>query len=86
MSVGFRCFISSSRELLDNYFSSNLEKIYLGDDQTCNVVSKGLVQIELNGSVRKLDDIRHVPNLTTNLVLIGQLAKDGYVTTFTRDS
>ena len=47
------------------------------------MVGKGSEQIKLNESVWKLDDVRHVPYLRKNLVSIGQLAKDGYVTTFT---
>jgi hypothetical protein len=34
--------------------SGNLGKVYLGDDQPCDVVEKGEVQIKLNGSVWKL--------------------------------
>ena len=74
---------TSNRELLDNYVSSNFGIVYLGDDQACDMVGKGSKQIKLNESVWKLDDVRHVPYLRKNLVSIGQLAKDGYVTTST---
>jgi hypothetical protein len=59
--------------------------VYLGDDQACDITEKGDVKIQLNGSVWKLDNVRHVPDLRKNLISIGQLASDGYVTTFTGD-
>jgi hypothetical protein len=43
------------------------------------------VKIQLNGSVWKLDNVRHLPNLRKNLISIGQLASDGYVMTFMGD-
>ncbi len=59
--------------------------MYLGDDQACGITGKGDVKIQLNGSVWKLDNVKHVPDLRKNLISIGQLALDGYVTTFTGD-
>ncbi len=57
--------------------------MYLGDDQACDITGKGDVKIQLDGSVLKLDNVRHVLDLRKNLISIGQLASDGYVTTFT---
>ncbi|GMY25340.1 F-box/RNI-like superfamily protein, partial [Fagus crenata] len=42
---------TSSSELFTSYTPGNLGKVYLGDDQPCDVVGKGEVQIKLNGSV-----------------------------------
>ena len=39
------------RELSENYVSGNLGKVYLGDDQACNITRKGDVKIQLKGSV-----------------------------------
>jgi transposase InsO family protein len=72
-------------DLFENYISGNFGKVYLGDDQACDITVKGDVKIQLNGSVWKLDNVRHVPDLRKNLISIGQLASDGYVTTFTGD-
>ena len=71
LDSGALFYATSSKELLDNYILSNLGKVYLTEDQACDVVSKRSVQIKLNESVWKLDDVRHVPNLTKNLVSIG---------------
>ena len=77
---------TSSRELFTSYAPGNHGKVYLGDDQPCDVVGKGEVQIKLNGSVWKLKDVRHIPDLRKNLISVGQLANEGYVTTFNCDT
>ena len=60
-------------------------KVYLGDDQTCNITGKGDVKIQLKGSVWKLNNVRHIPDLRKNLISIRQLALEGYITTFIDD-
>ena len=40
-----------SIELLKNYLSSNLGKMYLSDNQMCDVIGKGEVHIKLNGFI-----------------------------------
>ncbi|XP_022889192.1 uncharacterized protein LOC111404645 [Olea europaea var. sylvestris] len=76
---------TSNRELFTSYEPRNLGKVYLGDDQPCDVVGKGEIQIKLNGSVWKLKDVRHIPNLRKNLISVGQLSNEGYVITFNSD-
>ena len=76
---------TSDRKLFENYISGNLGKVYLGDDQACDITGKGDVKVKLNGSVWKLENVRHIPCLKKNLISIGQLASNGYVTTFTGD-
>ena len=73
---------TSSSELFTSYTLGNLGKVYLGDDQPCDVVGKGEVQIKLNGSVWKLKDVRHIPALRKNLISVGQLDDEGYDITF----
>ena len=70
---------TSNKELLMSYSPGNLGKVYLGDDQPCDVVGKGDVQIKLNGSVWKLRDVRHIPDLRKNLISVGQLATPGKI-------
>ncbi|KAK0591188.1 hypothetical protein LWI29_036674 [Acer saccharum] len=72
-------------ELFENYVSRNLGKVYLGDNQACNITGKRNVNIQLKGSVWKLNNVRHISDLRKNLISIGQLASKGYVTTFTDD-
>ena len=60
--------------------------MYFDDDQPCDVVCKGKVQIKLNGSVWKLNNVRHILDLRKNLISMGQLASEGYITTFSRST
>nr|KYP40338.1 Retrovirus-related Pol polyprotein from transposon TNT 1-94 [Cajanus cajan] len=73
---------TSQKELFENYVSGNLGKVYLGNEQSCEIVGKGVVKIKLNGSVWELKNVRHIPDLTKNLISVGQLASDGYTTIF----
>lgn len=59
--------------------------MYLGDDQSCDVIDKGEMQIKLNEFVWNMKNVKHVPNLRKNLFSIRQLAKYGYVRTFVGD-
>jgi hypothetical protein len=76
---------TSQKELIENYVPGNLGKVYLGNEQSCEIVGKGVVKIMLNGSVWELKNVRHIPDLTKNLISVGQLASDGYTTIFHGD-
>lgn len=57
------------------------------DDEPCDIVGKGEVRINLsNGTVLRLKDVRHVPNLRRSIISVGQFSESGMKTTFTRDS
>ena len=52
-----------------------LGKIYLRDDEPCDIIGKRDVVVSLsNGSTLKLRNIRHAPKLKRNLISVGQLA------------
>ncbi|WVZ07788.1 hypothetical protein V8G54_021134 [Vigna mungo] len=53
---------------------------------SCEIAGKGAVKIKLNGSVWELKNVRHIPDLTKNLISVGQLANDGYTTIFHGDN
>ncbi|WVZ16676.1 hypothetical protein V8G54_009658 [Vigna mungo] len=74
------------KEFFENYVSRNLGKVYLGNEQSCEIAGKGVMKIKLNGSVWELKNVRHIPDLTKNLISIGQLANDGYTTIFHGDN
>lgn len=76
---------TSQKEFFKNYVPGNLGKVYLGNEQSCKVVGKGEVKIKLNGSVWELKNVRHIPDLTKNLISVGQLADEGYTTVFHGD-
>ncbi|WVY97098.1 hypothetical protein V8G54_029249 [Vigna mungo] len=76
----------SWKEFFENYVPGNLRKVYLGNEQSCEIASKGAVKIKLNGSIWELKNVRHIPDLTKNLISVGQLANDGYTTVFHGDN
>ena len=76
---------TSQKELFERYVLGNLGKVYLGDDQPCAIVGKGVVKVKLNRSVWELKDVRNIPDLRKNLISIGQLANEGYTIVFQGD-
>ena len=48
-------------DILQNYVAGKFGKVYLGDDEACNIIGKGNVQItQANGAMLNLKDVRHV--------------------------
>ena len=76
---------TSQKELFEKYVPNDHGKLYLGDNQPCNIVGKGVVKIKLSGSTWELKDVRHIPDLKKNLISVGQLASEGYTTIFHGD-
>jgi len=63
-----------------------LEKVYLRDDEPCNIVGKGDLMVSLsNGTMLKFRNIKHVSKLKRNQISIDQLADGGMKTTFEGD-
>ena len=51
----------------------------MGNDSTCKMMGIGLVQIKMfDWVVRKLYDVRYVPDLKKNLISLGVLDANGY--------
>jgi len=60
--------------------------VYLGNDESCNIVVKGNMTVSLsNGSILKLKDVKHITKLKRNLISFGQLVDVGMKTTFDGD-
>ena len=63
-----------------------LRKLYLGDDEPCDIIGKSDVMVNLsNGSTLKLRNVKHVPKLKRNLISVGQLVDRGMKITFDGD-
>jgi len=78
---------SSQHDIFQNYVKGELEKVYLGDNEPCDIVGKGDVMVSLsNGSTLKLGNVIHVPKLKRNLISVGQLMDGGMKTTFDGDA
>lgn len=71
------------RKYFQDYVQCDFGQVRLDNDKPCNIVGKGKVQIKLqNGNQWLLKEVKHVPYLTKNLISIGQLRNEGYITTF----
>ena len=68
---GVLFYATSSKKQFENYIFENLGKVYLGDDQACDMIGKSEVKIQLNESIWNLDKVKHAPNWRKNLISIG---------------
>jgi len=66
-------------------FFKNYVPIILGKEQSCGIVGKGTIKIKFNGSIWELKNVRHIHDMTKNLISIGQLANEGYTPIFHGD-
>jgi hypothetical protein len=66
------------------YVQGDFGQVYLGDDAPCKIVRMGKVKIkQKNGNQWLLKEVRHVPDLTKNIISIGQLESEGCISIFT---
>jgi hypothetical protein len=79
---------TSNRDCFLNYEKGKFGKVYLGDDEPCDIIGQGDVQLRMaNGTVLKLQRVRHVPKLARNLISVSQLTDDaGFEMKFTKTS
>jgi hypothetical protein len=64
------------RKYFQNYVQGDFGQVYLGDDEPCQIVGMGMVQLKQNnGNQWLLKEVRHIPNLRRNLVSTRQLDK-----------
>ena len=83
LDLGASFHSTSCKESLQNYVTGNFRKVYLSDDEPLEIVGKGDVQLKTaNGTMWKLKNVRHIPDLKKNLISIDQLDDEGSVTTF----
>ena len=74
---------TSYKEIMNNYIANDFGKIYLADRQLLDVVGLGDINIkQLNGSVWKLQKIRHIPQLKKILISLGQLDDNSHSVNF----
>ncbi|KAF7815308.1 Retrovirus-related Pol polyprotein from transposon TNT 1-94 [Senna tora] len=61
--------------------------VRLGDDSLVQVKGKGTIALETHGgNVKLLHDVLFVPNLSNNLISVGQLMSSGYLVLFDGDA
>ena len=53
-------------------------KVLMGNNNLCNVAGIGSVKIQFHdGKIRRLTGVRHIPELTKNLISLGSLEEKG---------
>lgn len=59
------------REWFSNYKTFTNGTVYMGNVQSYMVVGMGIVTLKLSdGTIRILDEVRHVPHLKRNLIYL----------------
>jgi hypothetical protein len=65
--------MTSNRDLFESYESME-GKVLIGNSNFCKVVGIGSVKIKFHdGKIRRLTGVRHIPDLTKNLISLGSL-------------
>ncbi|PON34519.1 hypothetical protein PanWU01x14_343800 [Parasponia andersonii] len=63
---------TAHRDVLENYVTGNYGKVYLADGELLDIVGMGDIRLKMsNGSVWKIQKVRHVPRLMRNLISVG---------------
>ncbi|KAK2974533.1 hypothetical protein RJ640_007377 [Escallonia rubra] len=71
------------RDCFNDYFHGDYGHVTVGNRYRCNIVGKGKVKIKLsNGGILILNDVRHIPELQKNLILVSGLDREGYFAAF----
>ena len=74
---------ASHHDLLENYVAGNHKKVYLTDGKPLDITGIGDVRLKMpNGSVWKIQKVRHIPSLMRNLISVGQLDDKGHNVVF----
>ena len=74
---------TSQCDLLEKYVAGNHGKVYLADGEPLDIIGIGDVKLKMpNGSVWKIQKVRHVLGLMRNLISVGQLDDGGYIVVF----
>ena len=66
-----------------DYVQGDFGLVYLEDNEPCQIVGKEKFKIKLqNGNYWLLQEVRHAPRLSRNLILAEQLGDEGHLFTF----
>jgi hypothetical protein len=79
MDSASTCHICPSRELFYHLEEFKGGSIYMGNDQTCEILGIGKIKLKLHdGTVRFLTGVRYIPDFKKNLILVGLLESKGF--------
>ena len=81
---GASFYATPDRKHFLDYVQGDFGQVQLGDNRPCKIVGMGNVKIkQRNGNQWLLKEVKHVPDLSKNLISIGQLASEGCISIFT---
>lgn len=71
--------VCPNRDLFQTYEAVKQGGVVMGNNQSCRVAGIGRVRLRLqDGTIRTLDQVRHVPDLKRNLISLSTLDAKGY--------
>ncbi|KAH9802523.1 hypothetical protein KPL71_001422 [Citrus sinensis] len=69
-----------NRNFFKNYETYDGGIVVMGNDASCKVIGRGTIKLKmLDGTIRELPNVRHIPDLKRNLISLGMLDKMGCV-------
>uniref|UniRef100_A0A2N9EMQ4 Uncharacterized protein n=1 Tax=Fagus sylvatica TaxID=28930 RepID=A0A2N9EMQ4_FAGSY len=79
MDSASTCHICPSRELFYHLEEFEGGSIYMGNDQTCEILGIGKIKLKLHdGTVCFLTGVRYIPDFKKNLISVGLLESKGF--------
>ena len=79
LDTGCTFHMCPDRSWFYNYRETEPRKVYMGDNNSQNVIGVGDIAIRIyDGAVTQLRNVRYVPNLKKNLISLGSLEDEGY--------
>ena len=83
LDSGVSFHTTSQHDVLENYVAGNHRKVYLADGESLDIIGIRDVKLKMpNGSVWKIQKVRHVSGLMRNLISVGQLDDEGHYMVF----
>ena len=69
-----------NRKFFKNYETYDGGIVVMGNDASCRVIGRGTIKLKmLDGTIRELTNVRHIPDLKRNLISLGMLDRMGCV-------
>ena len=69
------------REWFHTYEPISREFVYMGNDHALEITGIGTIKIKMfDGTIRTIEEVRHVKGLKKNLLSLGQIGSHGYKT------
>ena len=76
LASGCSFHMCPNKAFFKNYETYDGGIIVMGNDASCRVIGRGTIKLKmLDGTIRELANVRHVPDLKRNLISLGMLDK-----------